>query len=95
MSPLADIALGLVAGVALGAVQLAWLWASVRRPGGPGAGRLLLLAAARIGLVLAGLWLVAGAAERPAAALLAAIGGLLIARRAAIRLARPRAPQER
>jgi len=83
--PLADIAVGLGAGLALGGLKLAWLRASLARPGGLARGRVLASAAARIAVVVGALWLVALVADRPGAALAAALVGLLAARAVGLR----------
>jgi len=83
-----DIAAGFAAGLALGALHLAWLWSGLNRPGGFGAAGLAGRGLVRIAVVLAGLWLLARVADHPGAALIAALVGLLVARGVAVRAAR-------
>jgi hypothetical protein len=82
------IGIGLGAGLALGALQLGWMWLSLRAGPRPGAARVLGHAAARIGLVLAGLWALAHWVAPAGPALAGALAGLLAARTLGIRAAR-------
>jgi hypothetical protein len=76
-----DILLGLLAGLALGALHLLWLRrASARLGAGAGTGALLAGAALRLAVVLAGFAAVAWAAMQPGLALIAALGGFTLAR---------------
>jgi hypothetical protein len=76
-----DILLGLLAGLALGALHLLWLRrASARLGAGAGTGALLAGAALRLAVVLAGFAAVAWAAMQPGLALIAALGGFALAR---------------
>jgi len=78
--PWADIALGLAAGIGLGALHLGWLWAGLGRAGGLGRGALAVQGAGRIAVVLLGLWLLARSAGQPGAALIAALIGMILMR---------------
>ena len=77
-----DLILGLLAGMALGWVHLLLLRRAsasiVARSGGTGA--LLGGAALRVAIVLAGFAAVAWAASQPGLALIAALGGFVLAR---------------
>jgi F1F0 ATPase subunit 2 len=77
-----DLSLGFLAGLALGALHLWWLWHAtarlVVRVGGMGA--LLGGAALRLAVVLAGFSAVANVAAEPGLALIAALGGFVLAR---------------
>jgi hypothetical protein len=76
-----DLLLGLVAGLALGALHLLWLRrASARLGAGGGAGALLAGAALRLAVVLAGFAAVAWVAIQPGLGLVAALGGFALAR---------------
>jgi len=76
-----DLLLGLVAGLALGALHLLWLRrASAPLGAGGGAGALLAGAALRLAVVLAGFAAVAWVAMQPGLALIAALGGFALAR---------------
>jgi hypothetical protein len=76
-----DLWLGLLAGLALGALHLLWLRrASARFGGGTGTGALLAGAALRLAVVLAGFAAVAWVAMQPGLALIAALGGFVLAR---------------
>lgn len=76
-----DPVLGLAAGLALGALHLAWLRRATARLGA-GAGMVALLggAALRLAVVLAGFAAVAWTAGEPAPALIAALAGFVVAR---------------
>jgi hypothetical protein len=76
-----DLMLGLLAGLALGALHLLWLQrASARLGAGAGTGALLAGAALRLAVVLAGFTAVAWVAMQPGPALIAALGGFTLAR---------------
>ena len=74
--------LGLVAGLALGALHLLWLRRASERlgAGSGGVGALLAGAALRLAVVLAGFAAVAWVATRPGLALVAALVGFVLAR---------------
>lgn len=85
----ADLALGLLAGLALAALHLAWLWRATRRLGqGAGLGALLGGAALRLAAVVAGFGLIAAVAPDPAPTLLAALLGFTLLRVVALRILR-------
>jgi hypothetical protein len=77
-----DLSLGLLGGLALGGLYLWWLWHAtarlVVRVGGMGT--LLAGAALRLAVVLAGFSAVASVAAEPGLALIAALGGFVLAR---------------
>jgi hypothetical protein len=76
-----DLLLGLLAGLALGALHLLWLRrASARLGAGAGTGALLAGAALRLAVVLAGFAAVAWVAMQPGLALIAALSGFALAR---------------
>lgn len=76
-----DLLLGLLAGLALGALHLLWLRrASARLGVETGAGALLVGAALRLAVVLAGFAAVAWMALQPGPALIAALGGFTLSR---------------
>jgi hypothetical protein len=77
--------LGLLAGLALGALHLLWLRRVSARLGagtgtGTGTGALLAGAALRLAVVLAGFAAVAWVAKQPGLTLIAALGGFTLAR---------------
>jgi len=77
----ADLMLGLLAGLGLGALHMLWLRrASARLGAGAGTGTLLAGAALRLVVVLAGFAAVAWVAIQPGLALIAALGGFTLAR---------------
>lgn len=76
-----DLALGFLAGAALAALHLLWLWrAAARLEAGAGAARLLGGAALRLAVVVSGFAAVAWLAATPGLALIAALGGFITAR---------------
>jgi hypothetical protein len=76
-----DLLLGLLAGLALGAMHLLWLRrASARLGAGGGTGTLLAGAALRLTVVVVGFVAVAWVAMQPGLALIAALGGFALAR---------------
>jgi len=76
-----DLVLGLLAGLALGALHLLWLRrASARLGAGTGTGALLAGAALRLAVVLAGFAAVAWVAVQPGLALIAALSGFALTR---------------
>lgn len=76
-----DLMLGLLAGLALGALHLLWLRrASARLGASARTGALLAGAALRLAVVLAGFAAVAWAAMQPGLALIAALVGFALAR---------------
>jgi F1F0 ATPase subunit 2 len=85
-----DLLLGAVAGVALGALHMAWLWRAARRLTAPGgrAGALLGGAVLRLAVLVAGFAAVALLATDPAVALVAALAGFVVLRSLALRRAR-------
>lgn len=85
-----DLTLGLLAGLVLGALHLFWLHSASRRLGGRSVGTAGLLAGAalRLAVVLAGFAAVAWAATQPGLALLAALGGFVLARTLGLRRVR-------
>ena len=89
-----DLVLGLLAGLALGALHLLWLWRATARLGARagGAGRLLAGAAPRLAVVLAGFAAVAWVARQPGLALIAALAGFALARTVGLRRASRREP---
>ena len=77
-----DLLLGLLAGLALGALHLLWLRRAAARlgAGAGGTGALLAGAVLRLAVVLAGFAAVGWAAMQPGLALIAALGGFTLAR---------------
>lgn len=76
-----DLLLGLLGGVALGALHLLWLRrASARLGTGGDTGALLAGAALRLAVVLAGFTAIAWVAMQPGLALISALGGFALAR---------------
>jgi F1F0 ATPase subunit 2 len=76
-----DLILGLLAGLALGALHMLWLRrASARLGARAGTGALLAGASLRMAVVLAGFAAVASVAMQPGLALIAALGGFALAR---------------
>ena len=85
-----DLTLGLLAGLALGVLHLLWLWRASARFGArtDGTGVLLAGAALRLAVVLAGFAVVESVATQPGLALIAALGGFVLARTLGLRRAR-------
>lgn len=85
-----DLLLGAMAGMALGAVHLAWLWRAARNLAAPGtgAGAVLGGAALRLAVLIAGFAAIALLATNPPAALLAALLGFGVLRAIALRRVR-------
>jgi hypothetical protein len=76
-----DLALGFLAGAALGVLHLLWLWRAAARLGArTGAAGLLAGAALRLAVIVAGFAAVAWLATQPGLALIAALGGFMAAR---------------
>jgi len=76
------LTLGLLAGLALGALHLLWLRRATARlgAGAHGTGALLAGAALRLAVVLAGFAAIAWVTMEPGLALMAALGGFALAR---------------
>ncbi len=87
-----DLLLGLLAGLALGALHLLWLRrASARLGATADTGALLAGAALRLAVVLAGFAAVAWVTMQPGLALIAALCGFALARTLGLRRIRSRA----
>lgn len=86
----ADLLLGGLAGMALAALHLGWLWRAARRLGasGGGAGVVLGGAALRLVVLVAGFAVIALLATYPPAALVAALLGFAVLRGIVLRRAR-------
>jgi len=85
-----DLMLGFLAGLALGGLHLLWLWRASARLGARagGMGGLLAGTVLRLAVVLAGFAAIGWVATQPGLALIAALGGLVLARTLGLRRAR-------
>ena len=77
-----DLMIGILAGLALGALHLLWLWRASTRFGAEagGVGALLAGGALRLSVVLSGFAAIASVATHPGLALTAALGSFVLAR---------------